>query len=168
MCSLSILNFVSSNRIDRLEVSIVFHEDSEISVKSQGVYVSTVILSTVFFVYYHRFFVLRVTSLSFYRFLWLLFIRYNSFLIIHLLLQLIFNSYYKILYIYETKLKIMQLNLYRAPISQGTYGTKELQFECKHTHMVKSCLIQIIYVSMKVLHGPLFNSILFYLVMIHL
>ena len=100
MCSLSILNFVSSNRIDRLEVSIVFHEDSEISVKSQGVYLSKVILGTVFFVYYHRFFVLIVTSLSFDRFLWLLFIRHNSFLIIHLLLQLLFNSFYKILYIY--------------------------------------------------------------------
>ena len=170
MCSLSILNFVSSNRIDRLEVSIVFHEDSEISVKSQGVYVGKVILGTVFFVYYHRFFVLIVTSLSFDRFLWLLFIRHNSFLIIHLLLQLLFNSFYKILYIYiyiyETKLKIMQLNLYLTPISQGTYGTKELQFECKHTHMVKSSLIQIIYVAMKVLHGALFNFILFYLVMI--
>ena len=48
MCSLSILKFVSSNRIDRLEVRIVFHEGSEIYVKSQGVFVSTVILSTVF------------------------------------------------------------------------------------------------------------------------
>ena len=66
MCSLSILIFVSSNRIDRLQVRIVFHEDSEVSVKSQGVYVSTVILSTVFFVYYHRFFVLRVKALSFF------------------------------------------------------------------------------------------------------
>ena len=83
MSSLSILNFVSSNRIDRLEVTLVFHEDSEISVKSQGVFVGTVILSTVFFVYYHRLFVLRVTELSFFRFLWLLFICYNSFLIIH-------------------------------------------------------------------------------------
>ena len=90
-CALSILNFVSSNRIGRLEVSIVFHEDSEISVKSQGVYVSTVILSTVFFVCYHRLFVLRVAALSFFRFLWLLFFCYNSFLIIHLPLQLISN-----------------------------------------------------------------------------
>ena len=100
MCSLSILKFVSSNRIDRLEVRIVFHEGSRIYVKSQGMFVSTVILSTVFFVYYHRFFVLRVTALSLFRFLWLFFICYNSYLIIHLLLHLISNSYCKILYIY--------------------------------------------------------------------
>ena len=100
MCSLSILKFVSSNKIDRLEVRIVFHEGSKIYVKSQGMFVSTVILSTVFFVYYHRFFVLRVTALSLFRFLWLFFICYNSYLIIDLLLHLISNSYCKILYIY--------------------------------------------------------------------
>ena len=44
----------------------------------------------------------------------------------------------------ETKLKIMQLNLYLTPTSQATYGPKELQFECKDTHIVKSSLIQII------------------------
>ena len=93
MCSLSILKFVSSNRIDRLEVRIVFHEGSEIYVKSQGMFVSTVILSIVFFV-------LRVTALSLFRFLWLFFICYNSYLIIHLLSHLISNSYCKILCIY--------------------------------------------------------------------
>ena len=102
------------------------------------------------------------------------FFGYYSFVIIHFLLSIYYYSCfstastrsYIYIYIYETKLKIMQLNLYLTPISQGTYGTKELQFECKHTHMVKSSLIQIIYVAMKVLHGALFNFILFYLVMI--
>ena len=69
------------------------------------------------------------TALTFSRFLWLLFFCYNSFLIIDSLLQLIYNSYCKILYIYirfpratnrrssmETYLKIMQLDLYlKAP-----------------------------------------------------
>ena len=62
----------------------------------------------------------------------------------------------------------MQLNLYLTPISQATYSLKELQFECKHMHMVESSLIQIIYFAMKGLHGGLFNFILFYLVMIYL
>ena len=44
----------------------------------------------------------------------------------------------------ETKLKIMQLSLYLTPMTQATYGLKELQFECKNTHMVESSLIQII------------------------
>ena len=63
----------------------------------------------------------------------------------------------------KTKLKIMQLNLYLTPISQGTYGTKELQFECKQTHMVESNPIQIIYVAMKGPHEDSFISFHFIL-----
>ena len=148
-----------------MEVSIVFHEDSEISVKSQGLYVSKVILSTVFFV-------TGFLCSELHHYLFIGFCGYYSVVIIHFLLYIYYYSWFSTattrsyIYIYETKLKIMQLNLYLTPISQGTYGTKELQFECKHTHMVKSSLIQIIYVAMKVLHGALFNFILFYLLMI--
>ena len=126
---------------------------------------------------YHKFFVLRVTALSLFRFLWGLFICYNSFLVIHLLLWLISNDYYKILYIYicfsratnrrsstETKLKIMQLNIYLILMSQATYVLKELQFEWKHTHMVESSRIQMIYFAVKGLRGVvLFNSCYFIL-----
>ena len=59
----------------------------------------------------------------------------------------------------ETKLKIMQFNLHPTPMSQATYDPKELQFECKHTHMVESSLIQIIYFAMKGIHGGFFNLI---------
>ena len=53
-------------------------------------------------------------------------------------------------------------------MSQATYGPKGLQFEWKHTHMVDSNRIHMIYFAMKGLHGGLFNFILFYLVMIYL
>ena len=137
MCSLSILIFVSSNRIDRLQVRIVFHEDSEVSVKSQGVYVSTIILSTVFFVYYHRFSCSELKHYPFFWFLQLLFICYNSFLVTYpfiiivdfqrLLQDLIYVRLSRVTNrrsLTETKSKIMQLNLYLIPISQATYGTK--------------------------------------------
>ena len=68
----------------------------------------------------------------------------------------------------EIKLKIMQLNLYLTLMSQATYGPKGLQFEWKHTHMVESNRIHMIYFAMRGLHGGLFNFILFYLVMIYL
>ena len=90
MCSLSILKLVSSNRIDRLEVRIVFYEDCfyEISVKSQGVYVSTVILSTVFFSSIITDFL--CSELQHYLFLG--FFGYYAFVIIHFLLSVYYYS----------------------------------------------------------------------------
>ena len=54
------------------------------------------------------------------------------------------------------KLNIMQLILNLAPISQATYGTKALQFECKHKHKAESSLIQIIYIAMTGITALLF------------
>ena len=82
MCSISILKFVSSNRIDRLEVRIVFHEGSEIYVKSQGVFVSTVILSSFLSIIAG----FLCSELHHYPFLG--FFGYSSFVIIHILLSI--------------------------------------------------------------------------------
>ena len=124
------------------------------------------------FLSFHRCFALRVTALSFFRFLC-----YYPFVIIHFLLSMYyiwFPTATTRCYIYirlpratnrrsstETKLKIMQLNLYLTLMSQTTYGPKEVQFECKHTHMVESSWIQMICFAMKGLHRGLFNFIFF-------
>ena len=98
LCGLSILKFADSNRIDRLEVRIVFHEKTLNLYNKVARRVSTFILSSVFSVF-SQVFCAQSYSIIIFQVPLLLFICYNSFFIIHVL-YLISNSYYQMLYIY--------------------------------------------------------------------